>query len=192
MAPSVFRLIVGLGNPGRDYAGTRHNVGFMVLDRIAARAGVSFRAEKKWKAEIAAIGDGWLCKPQTYMNLSGQSVSSLMHFYKIEPSQVLVVLDDMALPLGRLRLRETGSAGGHNGLKSILAHLSTLDVPRIRLGIGDASPGDATGHVLGRFSPAEQPTLEDALDRTVEAVQFAQSQGFSASMNRYNQNPTNN
>ncbi len=192
MAPSVFRLIVGLGNPGRDYAGTRHNVGFMVLDRIASRAGVIFRAGKKWKAEVAAIGDGWLCKPQTYMNLSGQSVSSLMHFYKIEPAQVLVVLDDMALPLGRLRLRETGSAGGHNGLRSILAHLGTLDVPRIRMGIGDAAPGDATGHVLGRFSPAEQPALEEALDRTVEAVQFAQSQGFSASMNRYNQNPTNN
>ena len=192
MAPSVFRLIVGLGNPGRDYVDTRHNVGFMVLDQIASRAGATFRAEKKWKAEVAVLGDGWLCKPQTYMNLSGESVSSLRHFYKIEPSQVLVVLDDMALPLGRLRLRETGSAGGHNGLKSILHHLGTLDVPRIRVGIGDAEPGDATGHVLGRFSPAERPALQDALDRAAEAVQFAQSHGFSASMNRYNPNPTLN
>jgi peptidyl-tRNA hydrolase, PTH1 family len=188
MAP--FRLIAGLGNPGREYAGTRHNVGFAILDRMASSAGVSFRHEKKWRADVAALGDVWLCKPQTYMNLSGESVSSLGHFYKIEPSQVLVVLDDMALPLGRLRLRESGSAGGHNGLQSVLDHLGTLAVPRLRVGIG-APAGAATGHVLGHFALAELPILDEALARATEAIQYAQNDGLSAAMNRYNQNPTN-
>ena len=187
MAP--FRLIVGLGNPGGEYAETRHNVGFMVLDRLAARAGASFKAEKKWQAVVANVPTGWLCKPQTYMNLSGESVSALGHFYKIEPSQVLVVFDDMALPLGRLRLREKGSHGGHNGLRSVIAHLGTDVIPRLRIGIGGPA-GEATGHVLGRFSPAEKPLLEDALTRAVEAVEFTQSHGFPAAMNRYNQNPS--
>jgi PTH1 family peptidyl-tRNA hydrolase len=187
MAP--FRLIAGLGNPGRDYAGTRHNVGFAILDRLASGAGAKFRHEKKWQAEVAAIGDVWLCKPQTYMNLSGESVSALGHFYKVEPSQVLVVLDDMALPLGRLRLREKGSAGGQNGLKSVIQHLGTNEVSRLRVGIGSAQGDTATGHVLGRFSPAERPLLDETLDRAAEAIEFAQSHGFPAAMNRYNQNP---
>ena len=188
MAP--FRLIVGLGNPGGEYAETRHNVGFMVLDRLAARAGAAFRAEKKWQAIVAPTGNGWLCKPQTYMNLSGESVSALGHFYKIEPSQVLVVLDDLALPLGRLRLREKGSAGGHNGLQSVITHLGTNEVPRLRIGIG-AAAGEATGHVLGRFSPDERPVLDEALNRAADAIEFAQSHDFPAAMNRYNQNPSN-
>ena len=107
---ATFRLIVGLGNPGRDYAETRHNAGFMVLDRLAAGAKAIFRTEKKWQAEVASLGDVWLCKPQTYMNLSGESVSALGHFYKIEPARVLVVLDDMALPLSRRRRRPSGRA----------------------------------------------------------------------------------
>ena len=188
MAP--FRLIVGLGNPGGEYAETRHNVGFMVLDRLAARERATFKAEKKWQAVVAPTSYGWLCKPQTYMNLSGESVSALRHFYKIEPSQVLVVLDDLALPLGRLRLREKGSAGGQNGLKSVIQHLGTNEVPRLRIGIGSAQGDTATGHVLGRFSPAERPVLETALDDAAEAIEFAQSHGFPAAMNRYNQNPT--
>src|SRR5687768_2408489 len=187
MAP--FRLIVGLGNPGGDYAETRHNVGFMVLDRLATRAGATFRTEKKWQAAVASTANGWLCKPQTYMNLSGESVSALGHFHKIEPTQVLVVLDDMALPLGRLRLREKGSAGGHNGLQSVIDHLGTNAVPRLRIGIG-AAAGEATGHVLGRFSPAERPVLDEALNRAADAVEFAQSHDFPAAMNRYNQNPS--
>jgi PTH1 family peptidyl-tRNA hydrolase len=186
---ALFRLIVGLGNPGGDYAETRHNVGFMVLDRLAARAGAIFRAEKKWQAVVASTGNGWLCKPQTYMNLSGESVSALGHYYKIEPSQVLVVLDDLALPLGRLRLREKGSAGGHNGLQSVIDHLGTNEVPRLRLGIGAAS-AEATGHVLGRFTAAERPVLEEAVARATDAIELAQTDGFPAAMNRYNQNPT--
>jgi peptidyl-tRNA hydrolase, PTH1 family len=154
MAP--FRLIVGLGNPGRDYVETRHNVGFMVLDRMATSAGASFRMEKKWQAEVASLrtsaGEVWLCKPQTYMNLSGESVK------------------------------------GHNGLQSVMQHLGTQAVPRIRLGIGSAQPGAATSHVLGKFAAAERSELEAMLSRTAEAIQFAQNQGFAAAMNRYNQN----
>lgn len=187
MAP--FRLIVGLGNPGGDYAETRHNAGFMVLDRLAARAGAVFKAEKKWQALAVSTSLGWLCKPQTYMNLSGESVSALGHFYRIEPSQVLVVLDDMALPLGRLRLREKGSHGGHNGLRNIIDHLGTDVIPRLRVGIG-AAAGEATGHVLGRFSPAERPLVDAAINRAADAVEHAQSHGFPAAMNLYNQNPS--
>ena len=128
MAPDghTFRLLVGLGNPGGEYSGTRHNVGFMVLDRLAAALGATFRADKKWQADVATApmqnpcggGDVWLLKPKTYMNLSGESVGEIARFYKIEPARVLVILDDMALPLGRLRIRERGSHGGHNGLRS--------------------------------------------------------------------------
>src|SRR5277367_1989760 len=124
-----FRLFVGLGNPGREYRDTRHNVGFVVLDRFAARARAEFRVEKSWQAEVARAGDLLLCKPLTYMNLSGQAVRPLTQFYKIEPAQVLVILDDMALPLGKLRLRCNGSAGGHNGLSSVIEHLGTPSVP---------------------------------------------------------------
>ena len=186
----TFRLIVGLGNPGREYADTRHNVGFAILDRIAAAAGVRFRANKKWQADTALDGEVWLCKPQTYMNLSGESVGALARFHKIEPARVLVVLDDMALPLGRLRLRERGSAGGHNGLKSLIAHLGTQDIPRLRVGIGSAEHGAAIDHVLGKFALEEQPLLTQALDRAAEAIGHAQSHDLAAAMNRFNTNPT--
>jgi PTH1 family peptidyl-tRNA hydrolase len=190
MAPTgpTFRLLVGLGNPGREYAGTRHNIGFMVLDRLAAAWGAAFRADKKWQAEVANTGDVWLCKPQTYMNLSGESVGEIARFYKIEPARVLVILDDMALPLGRLRIRERGTAGGHNGLQSILDHLGTQDIPRLRIGIGPAEPGAAVGHVLGRFAVDERPLVEQSLDRAVEAVRFAQENDLPSAMNRFNPN----
>jgi PTH1 family peptidyl-tRNA hydrolase len=143
-------------------------------------------------------GDVWLVKPQTYMNLSGESVSELARFYKIEPARVLVVLDDMALPLGRLRIRERGTAGGHNGLQSILDHLGTQDVPRLRIGIGsaparagDGSAGAAVGHVLGRFAVDERPLAEQSLDRAAEAVRFAQENDLPSAMNRFNTNTTN-
>ena len=188
MAPDgpTFRLLVGLGNPGREYSGTRHNVGFMVLDRLAAASGATFRADKKWQADAVQTHGVWLLKPQTYMNLSGESVSALVRFYQIEPARVLVVLDDMALPLGRLRIRERGSHGGHNGLRSILEHLGTQDVPRLRVGIGSSDPGEATGHVLGRFAVDERPLVEQSLDRAVEAVRFAQENDLPSAMNKFN------
>lgn len=182
----TFRLLVGLGNPGRSYSGTRHNIGFMVLDRLAAAMGATFRADKKWQADTATTGGVWLLKPQTYMNLSGESVGALARFYQIDPARVLVVLDDMALPLGRLRFRERGSAGGHNGLQSILDHLGTQDVPRLRIGIGPADSGAATDHVLGRFAVDERLLVEQSLNRAVEAIRFAQENDLPSAMNRFN------
>jgi PTH1 family peptidyl-tRNA hydrolase len=185
-APNL-RLIVGLGNPGREYVETRHNVGFMVLDRLAITAKAEFRPEKNWRSEFCRAGELFLAKPQTYMNLSGQAVRALSDFYKIAPEQALVVLDDMALPLGKLRLRPSGSAGGHNGLASVIEHLGTNSVPRLRVGIGDKpQPGAATGHVLGRFTLEERPELEQCLTRAVEAIQHVQRHGLPAAMNIYN------
>ena len=184
LAPG-FRLLVGLGNPGREYRDTRHNVGFLVADRLAAREARRVRTEKSWQAEVARAGDLLLCKPLTYMNLSGQAVRPLSHFYKIEPAQVLVVLDDMALPLGKLRFRASGSAGGHNGLQSIIEHFGTPDVPRLRIGIGSAEQ-DAVDHVLGRFALEERPVLEQSLDRAMEAIDCARTRGLEAAMNAFN------
>lgn len=184
LAPGL-RLLVGLGNPGREYRETRHNVGFLLLDRLASRERAEFRTEKSWQAEVARAGDLLLCKPLTYMNLSGQSVRPLSQFYKIEPAQMLVILDDMALPLGKLRFRKDGSAGGHNGLKSIIEQLGTNVIPRLRVGIGSAER-DAVDHVLGRFTLEERPALDQSLDRALEAIDCARTRGFEAAMNAYN------
>ena len=183
--PPGLRLLVGLGNPGREYRDTRHNVGFMLADRLAARERAPFRTEKSWQAEVARAGDLLLCKPLTYMNLSGQAVRPLAQFYKIDATQMLIVLDDLALPLGKLRLRPDGSAGGHNGLKSIIEHFGTPAVPRLRIGIG-AAPGEATGHVLGRFTLEENAALAQSLDRAVEAVDCLSTRGLEAAMNAFN------
>ncbi|MDB6153007.1 MAG: peptidyl-tRNA hydrolase [Chthoniobacteraceae bacterium] len=181
-----FRLIVGLGNPGAEYRDTRHNVGFMIVDRLALPAGGQFRKQKGWRADVAQVGGVYLCKPLAYMNLSGEAVRAMSDFYKITPDQVLVVLDDMALPIGRLRLRPGGSAGGHNGLKSVIAHLGTQEVPRLRFGIGAANAGEAVGHVLGRFAPEEKEAVKESIDRAVAAIEFAQAHSFDAAMNAYN------
>jgi PTH1 family peptidyl-tRNA hydrolase len=177
---------VGLGNPGREYANTRHNVGFMIVDLLAKEAGANFRAEKTWRAEVARTGDLFFCKPLTYMNASGEAVGALAQFYKIRPEETLVVLDDMALPLGKLRLRTKGSAGGHNGLQSILDHFGAQPMPRLRVGIGAAEPGAAIGHVLGKFAPAEREALEAALNRATEAIRCVREKGLEAAMNAYN------
>jgi PTH1 family peptidyl-tRNA hydrolase len=158
----------------------------MIADRLAAKCGAEFRIEKAWQAAVARAGDALLCKPLTYMNLSGEAVRGVGGFFKIAPSETLVVLDDMALPLGRLRLRPDGSAGGHNGLQSIIDHLGTHAVPRLRIGIGAADPGAAIGHVLGRFSAEERAALAQSLDRAEEAIAFAQECGIAAAMNRFN------
>ena len=185
----VFRLVAGLGNPGRQYAGTRHNVGFLVLDELARRAAASFQSEPKWDAEVAQCGGRMLIKPQTFMNLSGESVGNYARYHRLEPSEVLVVLDDAALPFGDLRLRKTGGAGGHNGLESILVHLGTEAVPRLRFGIGAAS-GPLHDHVLGKFHPEELSALETTIGRAADAVEHANAHGFESAMNIYNQKPT--
>jgi peptidyl-tRNA hydrolase, PTH1 family len=182
---AVFRLIVGLGNPGRQYAGTRHNVGFLVVDELARRCAVTFRYEPKWEADVALCGGRMLMKPRTFMNLSGEAVENYARDQEIDHSHVLVVLDDAAIPLGEIRLRPSGSAGGHNGLESVLMHFATEAVPRLRFGIGSAS-GALVDHVLGKFDPTELPALEASVSRAVEAAEYASAHGLEAAMNRYN------
>ena len=182
-----FQLIIGLGNPGRQYQETRHNVGFMVLDRLAAASGASFQSVPKWQSHLAKIpGCGTiLLKPQTFMNLSGRAIQQILAFHKWSPEEILVIYDDAALPLGTLRFREKGSAGGHNGIKSILQHLGNDLFPRLKLGIGTSEPGEIVGHVLGKFSPDEQPILENMLATALDAVQLARSQGIATAAHRY-------
>jgi len=184
----VFRLVAGLGNPGRQYAETRHNAGFFVLDELARRSAAGFRFEAKWDAEIVLCGGRLLMKPQTFMNLSGESVGNYARYHRLDPAEVLVVYDDVALPLGQLRLRKSGSAGGHNGLESVLIHLGTEKVPRLRVGIGGAS-GQLVDHVLGKFLPEEWPKVESAVGRAADAIDHANAHGLDAAMNIYNQKP---
>jgi PTH1 family peptidyl-tRNA hydrolase len=180
----LFRLIAGLGNPGREYEETRHNAGFMIVDRLAQRAGIPFRIESKWNAAIAASGGVILCKPASFMNLSGEPIAAVARFYKIAPEQILAIFDDAALPLGRIRIRPGGSSGGHNGMQSILDHVG--DIPRLRVGIGAADGGAMIQHVLGKFLPEERPILAEAIGRAIQAVDCLQSDGIDAAMNRFN------
>jgi len=183
----MFKLIVGLGNPGRQYEDTRHNVGFMLLDRLALGAGVAFSSAPKWQSHLAKLPDDGtlLVKPQTFMNLSGRAIQQILSFHKWSVDQMLVIYDDVALPLGTLRFREKGSAGGHNGIKSILQHLGTDVFPRLKIGIGSSDPGEMVGHVLGKFSPDERPILENTLATAYQAVQLARSQGIAVAANRH-------
>jgi PTH1 family peptidyl-tRNA hydrolase len=180
-----YRLIVGLGNPGREYERTRHNVGFMLLERLAMGK-AEWRRERAWHALLAKTDGVLLCKPETYMNLSGNAVAAVAGFFQIPAAQILVVSDDLALPLGRLRLRAGGSSGGQKGLKSIMEALGTQEVARLRLGIGGAAPGGAVGHVLGQFRKDEIPALEEMLERAEAAVVMAQARGLAVAMNAFN------
>ena len=157
----------------------------MVLDKLAARSGAAWRTEKKWKAQVADCGGVVCCKPTSYMNLSGNPVNGVAHFYKVTPAETLIVYDDLALPLGKLRFRPDGSAGGHNGMQSIIDQLGTQAIPRLRIGIGETA-GSMVSHVLGRFGAEELPELEAALERAVEAIAFAQNRGLQAAMNHFN------
>lgn len=181
-------LIVGLGNPGRQYEGTRHNVGFMALDCLAARAGTIFESKPRWQCHVAKLpGSGvLLVKPQCFMNLSGRPVRQIAAFHKWAPENMLVVYDDVSLPLGKLRIREKGSAGGHNGIKSLIEHFGSDNFPRLKIGIGAPEPGNMTGHVLGNFREEERELLENTLARAVDAVQLALSQGLAPAANFYN------
>lgn len=184
----AIRLVVGLGNPGAAYAGTRHNVGFMVLDHLAARAGERFRREPKWGAEVARVGELLLCKPARFMNLSGGPTLAVGAFFKIPAAAMLVVVDDAALPLGRLRLRPQGSAGGHRGLESIIGAFATTAIPRLRVGIGAATGGDLADHVLARFAPDEAAAAGEAVVRAAAAVAVVCELGLTAAMNQFNKN----
>ena len=180
------RIIVGLGNPGRDYAETRHNVGFMVLDRLARRFGAEWKPDKARKGELAAGPGVLLIKPQTFMNCSGECVGPIMRYYKFEPEQVLVIYDDISFPVGTMKLRSSGSAGGHNGMKSLIAHLGGEKFPRIRVGIGVPGQKEMVGHVLGKFAPDERPLLEECLAKAEEATAMMIREGFQAAANKFN------
>lgn len=190
------RLVIGLGNPGPRYQGTRHNVGFMALERLAAESAATFRQQSRLHGLLAEVGQGAtrlrLLMPQTFMNDSGRSIRAALDWFTLEPTQILVVVDDMDLPLGRLRLRATGSAGGHNGLRSTIHHLGTQQFPRLRIGIGAPADNPAErrartiGHVLGRFAAAEQPLLEDVLSEVTAGIGLIQRLGLERAGNRLN------
>jgi PTH1 family peptidyl-tRNA hydrolase len=181
------KAIVGLGNPGTEYSGTRHNVGFDVVDELARRWAVKL---KKWKTTadvaVAKAHDVVLVEPRTFMNESGLAVGAVMAFYKIEPADVLVIVDEVQLPLGKLRLRRSGSAGGHNGLKSVIAHVGQ-DFPRLRIGVERGHPDAALRHhVLSKFPPGERDVVERAVSRAADAVETFVSDGLQVAMNRFN------
>ncbi len=184
-------LIVGLGNPGREYEGTRHNVGFLTVDELAARQNLSLKKVKhRALTDMARFGEHkvLLMKPQTYMNLSGQSVGEAARFHKIPPERILVITDDTDLPPGKLRLRRRGSAGGHNGLKSLIAHLGTDEFPRIKIGVG-AKPHkdyDMAAWVLGRFEPADRALMKEAILQAADAATLLLAEGPDRAMARYN------
>lgn len=186
MEESSIRLVAGLGNPGPEYAAARHNIGFMVVDQLAAQFGSIWEKSSKWDALIAKVGNVFLAKPMNYMNRSGYAVLKLAQFYKIQPPEILVVLDDTALPLGRLRLRAGGGSGGHNGLESIIVQFGTEDIPRLRVGIGEAPPAGSVDYVLSRFFEEEKPVVRSAIDRAVEAVKCAIDNNLISAMNIFN------
>jgi PTH1 family peptidyl-tRNA hydrolase len=184
------RLIVGLGNPGRNYAGTRHNVGFDVVDMLAGRFNAVWEPAPRGLEAFTARdrgSDTLLAKPLTFVNLSGAAVVGLAQFYKIELTDLLVVVDDVNLELGRLRARAAGSAGGHNGLKSIIGALGSDAFARMRIGVGGGDPRrDLSGHVVGRFAPEERTIIAEAVSRCADAAELFVAEGIAPVMNRFN------
>jgi peptidyl-tRNA hydrolase, PTH1 family len=186
-------LIVGLGNPGNEYKDTRHNIGFMVIDRLASLWQINLAPDRKFQG---IYGDGRypngkkirLLKPTTYMNLSGQSVRSLLDWYKLSPRSVLAIYDDMDLPFGKIRLRSSGSAGGHNGMKSLISHLGTQDFPRLRVGIGRSNHAAPTAisHVLGSFNVEETQAMPQVLRLVQDAIIDLSREGIEKTMSIYN------
>ena len=184
--PARIRLVAGLGNPGAEYEGTRHNIGFAIVDRLAAAFGVRWEHSAKWGAVWGKGECVLLAKPSTYMNRSGEPLSALAQFYKIPNEQILIVLDDLALPLGRLRIRMDGSSGGHNGLESVFLHFATEEIARLRIGIGAAPREGAVDYVLGRFFEEERPEVEKTVEHAVAAVKCAIDKGVLSAMNTFN------
>jgi peptidyl-tRNA hydrolase, PTH1 family len=182
------KIIVGLGNPGRKYAGTRHNVGFEVLDLLVERhrleweSGPADALVTRWRSEGAL-----LAKPLTFMNLSGFAAGDLLRFYKVDAADMLIVVDDVNLELGRLRARSSGSAGGHNGLKSLIQQLGSDSFPRLRVGVGRGDARrDLADHVLARFDPEERTVVEESVGRAADATELFVREGIGPVMNRFN------
>jgi PTH1 family peptidyl-tRNA hydrolase len=182
------KVVVGLGNPSSRYKGTRHNVGFAVVDLLTESSGVG-RPQHRFQAEVIEwrLGEHkvFLAKPETFMNLSGQAVRQVMDFYQVPQENLLVVCDDINLPLGKLRFRASGTHGGHNGLRDIQSHLGTTGYSRLRIGVG-APQDEAVEHVLGRFRASERPVIDDSLHLAAQAVETWILNGIEASMNQYN------
>jgi PTH1 family peptidyl-tRNA hydrolase len=186
------QLIVGLGNPEPKYDKTRHNIGFDAVDALARRGQISWSENRRfqgWFGEGSGLKGNKLrlLKPLTYMNRSGQAIRAVMDWYKLPPESVLIIYDDMDLPVGRLRLRLLGSAGGHNGMKSAIAHLGTQNFPRLRIGIGKSSQDKGSiSHVLGKFSPQETELISKVLELVVETVELGLKEGVEKAMSLYN------
>src|SRR5687768_8193246 len=187
------KLVVGLGNPGPRYAGTRHNVGFAAVDLLAGRHSAEWAAAPRGAEALVAnwrMGGAIFAKPLTFMNLSGGAVVALLQFYKIELADMLVIVDEVQLETGRIRLRPDGSAGGHNGLKSIIASLGTGGFPRLRVGVGRPLKNDArrdlADHVLAKFDADERPIIDEAIGRAADATEAFVADGMAVAMNRFN------
>ena len=180
------RLIAGLGNPGPEYAATRHNIGFMVVEQLVAQFGSTWEKLPKWDALSAKCGAVLVVKPMSFMNRSGHPLFAIAQFYKIAAAEILVVLDDLALPLGRLRLRAGGGSAGHNGLESIIIQFGTEEIPRLRIGIGEAPREGAVDYVLSRFFEEEKPIVRSTIDRAAEAVKCTIDNGLISAMNTFN------
>lgn len=190
MEVDLMKMIVGLGNIGSRYDNTRHNTGFMVIDELAQRNGIEFNKEK----DEALIGSGMiddekvlLVKPETFMNESGRAVRPLMDFYKINPEDILIIQDDLDMKVGRVRLRPKGSAGGHNGIKSIIQHVGTSTFKRVKVGIDHPQIMTVVDWVLGRFTPTEKPQFEAGRDKAVDAIEYwIKTDDFMKAMNKFN------
>jgi PTH1 family peptidyl-tRNA hydrolase len=186
---ATLKLVVGLGNPGSRYQGTRHNIGFELVE-LLARGGRGSSFSRKFEGQAAEAEIDYhrvlLLKPETFMNLSGRSVGQAARFYKLEPSEILVTCDDLSLPVGKLRIRPGGSDGGQKGLRDIASHLGTDQFPRLRIGIGDQGASDASDYVLSRFRAPERILIDDTLILASQAVAVWVTQGIDKAMNRYN------
>ena len=186
------KVIAGLGNPGAEYASTPHSIGFEVVDAVARYMGAEWKASSSFKGELASgMLEGvkvLLVKPQTYMNLSGDSVSPVMRYHNSSVADLLVVSDDIDLPVGKMRIRRGGGAGGHNGLKSIIERAGSPDFTRLRLGVGrDAhNRANVVGHVLGKFAPEDRKVMDEVVAEAVKAVVAIESENLETAMNRYN------
>ena len=181
------RLVVGLGNPGRKYNKTKHNVGFMCLDLYAKKHGLKFKKENKFSGESLKSGDLVLLKPHTFMNLSGDSIQKIMRFYDVQIENVMIIYDDLSLPLGKIRLREKGSAGGHNGIKSVIQHVKTNEFKRIKVGIDSNPMIETKNYVLSKFSKQETKIMNESVETVTNIIEdFSKSEDFVKIMNKYN------